>query len=249
MQYRDELQTATEIAKEAGKQARKWQNQLENVRYKEDSLSYVTEADTQTQQLIVSRLQKAFPEDGFLGEEDNLEPNGEDRVWVIDPIDGTNNYIRGYPHYCVSIALREGNEYVVGVIYDPLNNELFTGSKGNVAQLNGEHISVADTGKLSDALLSAYKSDADIFQELKDRIRNIRVTGTAALDAAYVAAGRSDIYIDNHIHEWDIAAAACIVQEAGGRTIIRKGDNDRGHVHFLATNSQLFDTMKDFIQE
>jgi len=244
-----EQEIATEIAQHVGAKLVEWQSDIKTVERKDASNSYVTKADRKAQQLIVEQLSAQFPDDSFLGEENSLEPDGEDRVWIIDPIDGTTNYVRGYPAYTVSIALRHNDEYIVGVIYNPVTDECFTAAKGDRAQRNGQAISVSTTDDLKEALLTTYKSDVQALQQLQNQIKNIRVTGTAALDAAHVAAGWSDAYLDNVIHEWDIAAAACIIQEAGGKVRIRQGNEERGHVHFLGTNQQLFDSLKELVQQ
>lgn len=196
---------------------------------------YASEVDGLAEEAIVKELRRAYPEYAVLGEEGGAKPGrgGPSRyTWVIDPLDGTSNYLRGYPHWCVSIALVEGGEPLHGVIFDPLRNELFTATRGAGAQLNERRIRVADRKDLSGAIIGTgfaprerKRAGAQLraVEALLDSAEDVRRSGSAALDLAYVAAGRSDGYFEAGVHPWDIAAGVLLVREAGGRISDFKG--------------------------
>lgn len=194
-----------------------------------DRMDFASEVDELAEKEIIKEFRRATPDYAILGEEGGLlsPKSGTARsTWVIDPLDGTSNYLRGIPHFCVSIALVENGEPVHGVIFDPLRNELFTASRGSGATLNDKRIRVADRKDLDGAMLltgfpprerkraSAQLTTLDtLFTEIQD----IRISGSAALDLAYVACGRADAYFEAGIKPWDIAAGALMVREAGGK--------------------------------
>lgn len=194
-----------------------------------DRMDFASEVDELAEKEIIKEFRRATPDYAILGEEGGLlsPRTGTARsTWVIDPLDGTSNYLRGIPHFCVSIALVENGEPVHGVIFDPLRNELFTASRGSGATLNDKRIRVADRKNLDGAMLltgfpprerkraSAQLKTVDtLFTEIQD----IRISGSAALDLAYVACGRADAYFEAGIKPWDIAAGALMVREAGGK--------------------------------
>lgn len=200
-----------------------------------ERLDYASEVDGLAEEAIVKELRKAHPDYAVLGEEGGAKPGrggGSRYTWVIDPLDGTSNYLRGIPHWCVSIALVEGVEAIHGVIFDPLRNELFTASRGAGAQLNERRLRVADRRDLSGAMLSTgfaprerKRAGAQLrsVEVLLETAEDIRRGGSAALDLAYVAAGRSDGYFEAGVHPWDIAAGVLMVREAGGRICDFKG--------------------------
>jgi len=185
---------------------------------------YLTEVDGEVERFIATRLHAAFADDGFIGEE------GEGRVgkagapiWVVDPIDGTSNFARGAPHFCVSIAAVLGRQVEVGVIYDPMVDELFAARRGGGATLNGVAIRAATTSDLKTAIVEIgwnMRSARDAFLGLMGRVveAGAAVTrgGSGALALAYVAAGRSDAFIEYHINAWDCLAGNLLVAEAGG---------------------------------
>lgn len=185
----------------------------------------VTEIDQRVEQEIINVVRKAYPSHGFLGEEGgSLE--GDDYLWIIDPIDGTRNFIHGFPHFAVSIAVMHKNKIEHGVIYDPNRQELFTASRGKGARLNDRRIRVADRKRLEECLLGtgfAYRYTdkenpvpAKIFQAMVPACGDIRRAGAATLDLAYVACGRLDGFWEIGLHLWDIAAGILLVKEAGG---------------------------------
>jgi myo-inositol-1(or 4)-monophosphatase len=185
---------------------------------------FTSEVDWKAEQEIIKVIRSAFPEHGFLAEESG-EQAGNDYVWIIDPLDGTTNFLHGFPHYAVSIALRNKGKLEVGVIYDPVRDELFTAERGGGAMLNNRKIRVSKQTSLKGALigtgfpfkcqqhLDAYLS---MFKALTTDSAGIRRAGSAALDLAYVAAGRMDGFWEIGLKQWDMAAGILLIQEAGG---------------------------------
>jgi len=188
----------------------------------------VTEADHASQQAIRSFLQGRFPDHGFLGEEDAGAKDGralaEVPTWIVDPLDGTANYVHGVPAYCVSVGLVVGGEPVAGAIYDPRLREMFSAAKGQGASLNGQPIRVSEVNELRRALLSTgFPPDPDCqarnlqwWGRFLYRAQALRRTGSTALNLAYVAAGRFDGYWAFDNYAWDVAAGILLVTEAGG---------------------------------
>lgn len=185
----------------------------------------VTEADTACQEQIIDIIHEEFPEDGILAEENDRTPDGEDRVWVIDPIDGTRNFAHGFPSYCTSIALKTEEGTQVGVVYAPRIDELFSAVRGEGAWLNSHKITVSDRSEMRDALVAArigdytrtvHTMEADLLQDLLNDGASFRRIGAAALDLCHVASGRLDGHVLVTINEWDVAAGRLIVEEAGG---------------------------------
>ena len=185
---------------------------------------FVSEVDKQAEQVIINTIQQSYPEHAFLGEETGKSGESE-FIWIIDPLDGTTNFLHNFPHYAVSIALEHKGRLDQAVIYDPLRQELFTASRGKGAQLNNRKIRVSAQIKLEAALLGTgfpFRSGQDIeifidsFRKLYPQVAGIRRAGSAALDLAYVACGRLDGFWEYNLKAWDIAAGALLVQEAGG---------------------------------
>ncbi|HLU13162.1 MAG TPA: inositol monophosphatase family protein, partial [Arenimonas sp.] len=183
---------------------------------------YASEVDASAEAEIIRELRRAFPDYGILGEESGAMGQGRS-TFVIDPLDGTSNYLRGLPHFCVSIAVVENGEPVHGVVFDPLRNELFTASKGAGALLNDRKIRVAERKDLNGALLvtgfpprerKRLAPQLDAVGKLLETAEDIRRTGSAALDLAYVACGRADGYFEAGVKSWDIAAGMLLVREA-----------------------------------
>lgn len=185
---------------------------------------FVTEVDDQAESAIIDTIRRAHPRHAILAEESGGHGDSE-VVWIVDPIDGTANYIRRLPHFCISIACQIRGQLEHGVVYDPFREELFTASRGAGAMLDGRRIRVAPTTHLHSALLAtgfAYRKQQDIaahldvFTDILTAAGDIRRAGSAALDLAYVAAGRLDGYWEMGLSPWDIAAGLLLVQEAGG---------------------------------
>ena len=192
---------------------------------KKGSTDYVTEVDRRVEQIIFEDIKSYYPEHNFLGEESGEEINNSNVTWILDPIDGTTNFIKGFPHYCISLCASVDGVPTHGVIIDPTRREEFSASKGKGAQLNGERIRVSDQKSLTDALLSCssrstpeqdYKYNLlGTFMELYKNEITIRRTGCSALDLAYIAAGRLDGFWGNGLKPWDVAAGIVIAEEAG----------------------------------
>ena len=173
---------------------------------------FVTNADKKVEKILIEELQKARPDYSILSEEIGEINNDSPNRWVIDPIDGTANFLHGIPHFAISIALRNKNEIISGLIYDPIKNEMFYAEKNNGAFLNNQRIRVSNKKNLNECLFASGGK-----KEIKSKL-NIRKSGSAALDLAYVASGRFDGYFQNELNLWDIAAGLILVTEAGGKT-------------------------------
>ena len=223
---RPAVNVAVRAARAAGQIILRYMNRLDSLEVVEKQRhDYVSEVDKMAEAEIIRELRRAYPRDAILAEESGTIGKSRN-VWVIDPLDGTHNYLRGFPHFCVSIALLENNEPVIGVVYDPLRDELFTASKGDGAYLNDRRMRVGRRDSLAGALLATgfpYRQrrhlDAQLgmTRALLADAEDIRRTGSAALDLAYTAAGRIDGYFEIGLYPWDMAAGCLLVREAGGR--------------------------------
>jgi len=220
-----ELSTAIEAAVAAGTMIKSRLGRTGTIRYK-GAINIVTEVDEKSEAFIVGKLKKAFPDFGVLAEESRPEKKGSGR-WIIDPLDGTTNFAHGFPFFCVSIALELDGEVVLGVVYDPMHEELFTAVKGNGAHCNNKRINVSavqDIGKaflatgFSYAFKRATNNNLDHFRRFMMAAFAIRRAGAAALDLCYVACGRFDGFWELDLKPWDTAAATLIIREAGGIT-------------------------------
>ena len=248
---------AAEIAREAGAVLRDFFAQGVATEYKGD-VDVVTVADRAAEKLIRERLSQAFPEHGVYGEEgtrDRLE--GEFR-WYVDPLDGTTNFAHGFPQFCVSMGLEqrpqsikpdEDGTLVAAIIYDPLRDELFTAERGKGAHLNSRPLHVSPIPNLAEALLATgfpsrkrhESPNVHFYQEFTLRSHGVRRAGSAALDLAYVAAGRLEAFWEFNLNPWDTAAGILLVEEAGGRVTDFSGDHfqlnsreilaSNGHIH------------------
>ncbi len=205
------------------------------------------ELDVRSQELITAIILRSFPDHAIYGEEGIAGNQGSDHEWIVDPIDGTVNYFYGIPHFCVSIALRVAGEIVLGVIYDPMQDEMFVGRKGYGAELNGQPIRVSGRGELSEAMVTVGFSknkesiDAGLarFKELLFKVRKTRMLGSAALGMAYVAAGRLDAYLEEVISLWDVAAGIILVETAGGKARLFEKDAAAEKYSMCCTNGKL----------
>src|SRR5882724_12744083 len=202
------------------------------------------ELDVRSQELITQRLLERFPDHAIYGEEGVAGNQQSDFQWIVDPIDGTVNYFYGIPHFCISIALRERGEIIVGVIYDPIREEMWTGQKAETPRLNGAPIHVSDRAELAEAVISiglaktgeTINTNFPLLQQMIHRVRKCRVLGSAALDMAYVACGRFDAYIETGISLWDIAAGSLLVENAGGTVDLRPRENMKDKYSIVASN-------------
>jgi myo-inositol-1(or 4)-monophosphatase len=199
--------------------------------------NFVSTADLKAERVLRQELSKARPDYSFLMEESGASSGKDaDHRWIVDPLDGTTNFLHGLPHFCISIALERAGDIVAGVVFDPIKDELFWGEKGIGAFLNDRRLRVSSRRQLSQALVATgtpYGQRSDgrprylrQFDSLMDQVGDIRRMGSAALDLAYVAAGRFDGYWEYGLSAWDIAAGLLLVREAGGYVSEPSGEGD-----------------------
>ena len=220
---------------------------------------FVTSADKRTEKIIIEELQKAHSDYGIITEESgSINTANKNNRWIIDPIDGTTNFLNGIPQFAISIGYEEESEIKCGVIFDPIKNEMFCAEKGNGAYLNNSRIRVSNKKKLKDALLvtggprQSSKIKKEIFSEFVVVSNNIlspvRKFGSAALDLAYVACGRFDGYWQRELSYWDVAAGIIMLKEAGGFVDFFEEDNkDPLKKNILASNSNIHDEFSNLI--
>jgi myo-inositol-1(or 4)-monophosphatase len=205
------------------------------------------ELDVQSQTLITGMILQEFPDHAIYGEEGLAGNQSSPFQWIIDPIDGTVNYYYGIPHFCISIALREEGVIQLGVIYDPMRDELWEVRRGRSALMNGKPCSVSKRTQISDSILSVglsktqttIQSAMPLFTDLVGKARKCRLMGSAALDMAYIASGRLDAYIEQSVSLWDIAAGVLLVENAGGKVKIEPRADNPDKLSVIASNGLL----------
>lgn len=251
------LTIAVRAARKAGDFISREANHISSVESKSRH-DYVTNVDKAAEQLIIETISNAYPEHSFLGEESGL--SGEsDFQWVIDPIDGTSNFIRKIPHWAISIACKHKGRTQIGVVYDPSKEELFTAVKGRGAQFDNKKMRVSNTKGLEHSMLATgfpFRNEQKleeylaVFAKLFPHCSDMRRAGSAALDLAYVAAGRLDGFWEYGLSPWDTAAGALLVEESGGMVSDMQGDpnyENKGSV--LAANPKAFREMLKIINQ
>jgi len=252
------LNTAIEAAHKGGDLLMKYRDRIDSIPVERKARGdYASEIDNACEDIIRGELQRRYPGHSILGEEHGRNA-GDEHVWLIDPIDGTSNYLHGIPHYAISIALLIKGRVEHGVVYDPVRDELFAASRGHGTTLNSRRVRVSGRSVLSTAvlgtafpfrnrrLLTAYRA---MFNELFDQCEDIRRAGAASLDLAYVACGRLDGYWELALKPWDVAAGALLVQEAGGVVMdVTGGDNWLNSGHVLAAPFKLVTPMRKAIE-
>ena len=218
---------------------------------------FVTEVDLASEKEIIRVLKASYPDHAFLGEESGLTHQA-DNIWIIDPLDGTTNFLHGFPQYCISIALEQKGEITQAVIYDPNRNDLFTATKGQGAYLNQRRMRVSNKSKLKESILGTGFPFRDfqhlpvylkIFEEVVRGTSGIRRPGSAALDLAYVAAGWFDGFFEINLSKWDIAAGGLLVSEAGG--IVSDFSEEDGWLesgNIIAANPKIYEPLIKIIQ-
>ena len=205
--------------------------------------------DVMSQSIISDLILAAFPDHSILGEEGDAGSESGDYQWIIDPIDGTVNYFFGIPHFCISIALRQQStdQWILGVIYDPMMDELWAVDVGSEPTMNGSSISTSDRGKMSEAVVTvgfsktkdAMEAGFIRYREIASQVRKSRMMGSAALALAYIACGRLDAYIEEVISLWDIAAGKLLVEAAGGRVDLIDSKVMKGKLSICSWNGKL----------
>lgn len=219
---------------------------------------YVTEVDQTAEEIIIDTIKYSYPDHSILAEESGAIDTGAEYEWIIDPLDGTTNFIHGMPHFAVSIAIRQGNRIEHGVIYDPMRQELFTASRGAGAQMNNRRMRVSQQAHFDKALLGTgfplkepqlLEPYLNTFNKVIPLVTGIRRGGSAALDLAYVACGRFDGYWEMGLHVWDIAAGVLMVREAGGLVSdLQGGESHLKSGNILAGNPKIFKQLLKNIQ-
>jgi len=199
--------------------------------------NFVSNADTKAEKIIIEELMKAKKNYSIISEEDGSKINSDsENVWIIDPIDGTSNFLHGIPHFAISIALKSNNEIISGLIYDPIKDEMFYAEKNNGAFFNNQRIKVSKKKEIEDCLFATGGKE----KVISDFIT--RKSGSAALDMAYVAAGRYDGYFQNNLNLWDVAAGIIIIKEAGG--IVNEINlSNHSNIKIIASSSRINEKM------
>lgn len=235
------LNTAVKAARRAATVINRASFDLDRITVSEKQHNdFVSDVDQAAEQAIVETLLKAYPDHAILAEESGASANLNDETeftWIIDPIDGTTNFIHGYPNYCIAIALQQRGVTTQAVVYDPVRNDLYTATKGAGAYLNDKRIRVRNPDRLARALLAsghgpdprALAEFLRMYETAAPRCQAVRSAGSAALELANVAAGRSDGYFEKGLKPWDIAAGALLVTEAGGIVGEFNGESDYLH--------------------
>jgi len=241
------LETARRAARGAGELIRQKLGQAVDIRHK-GRIDLVTEVDLACERLLTEQILRDWPEHSILGEEQGLQRRaGEAPLWIVDPLDGTRSFAHGYPFVCVSVALEIQGQVRVGVVYDPIRDELFEATQGGGARLNGQPIHVSPTDEMEQALLVTgfpyqlreidYQTLFDLFRDMVVNSGGIRRDGSAALDFCYVACGRMDGFWEFFLNPWDAAAGALVVVEAGGTVSNMLGEPfDLRKAEVLASN-------------
>jgi myo-inositol-1(or 4)-monophosphatase len=248
---------AIEIARKAGIFLKNKLHSVHTINYKGD-INLVTEVDKISEEMITSKIKTLFPDHDILAEEFTAIDSGSDFRWIIDPLDGTTNYAHGFPFFCVSLALERLNTMIVGIVYDPILDEMFVAEKGKGAFLNERKIHVSNTHAIIKSLLATgfpydIQKDRDnnlnYFNKMILNAQAIRRSGSAALDLAYVAAGRFDGFWELKLNPWDIAAGWLLVEEAGGLvTDIGGRDHYLDSSSILASNGRIHKEMIDVLK-
>lgn len=248
------LNIAVNAARQAGEIIVRHMDQVDRLKITaKNGHEYFSEVDVKAEQAIISTIRKAYPDHGIYAEESGLYESDSDSIWIIDPLDGTSNYLHGFPFFSVSIALKIKNRIEHGVVYDPLRHECFAASRGRGARVNDKRMRVSKQTQLSAALLgtgfhfrepgSAQKY-LPTFEALYGKCAGVRRTGSAALDLAYLAAGRLDGFWEFGLRPWDIAAGSLLIREAGGLiSDLQGGDDFLKHGDVVAGTPKVFKSL------
>lgn len=220
----DFLQFALDLAKEAGRVQLKYFGNISSLTKKSSNIDLVTNADIESEQIIISKIKEKYPDHSIVTEESDSSSGSSEYTWIVDPLDGTTNFTHNLPIFAVSIALKKSNEIICGVVYNPAADKCFYAEKNKGGFLNGEAICPRKSESLSDCLLATgfpylhdkkYDLSFVIFKDFYDRTRGLRRLGAAALDLCFVAMGRFDGFYEYNLNSWDISAGSLIAHEAG----------------------------------
>lgn len=248
---------AMDLAQKSGLLLKKKFNNTHKIKYKGD-IDIVTEADKMSEDLIIDEIKRNFPDHGILSEESPAITGSGKLRWIIDPLDGTTNYSHGYPVFCVSIALENEGVIVLGVIYDPMREDMFVAVRGEGAYLNKKKINVSSVKDISRSLLAtgfpydireSKNNNLDYFNAMAVKVQAIRRAGSAALDIAYLAAGRFDGFWELKLKPWDTAAGCLMVEEAGG--VISDITGQKWHLqspNLIASNGLIHEQMMEILR-
>ncbi len=247
----DRLDFAIKIARQVGLYVMQYWGRALNVREKSSFQDLVTDCDKHAQQMIVEQIREYFPNDSILAEEGLFEDG--DRLWIIDPIDGTMNFVHGLPSFSVAIAYVEKGNVVIGVAHDPVLNETFYSAQNQGAYKNGERINVSSSEKLKDCIgnVGFYVDFTGRFLSLMERkVRRMRIMGSAILAGAYVACGRFDFFVARRANPWDVAPVLLMVKEAGGIvTDINGNEANLNSKSFVFSNKAVHEELLKVIQQ
>lgn len=260
MELPDLCTKVRELALETGSYIKREQGKLSSPDIRAKGLhNYVTSVDTAAERMIVDHLSGLLPESGFVAEEGTGNRKGDRFNWIIDPIDGTTNFIHGQPPYAISIALADGQEIVLGVVYEVCLDECYYAWKGSRAYLNEKPIQVSNAGKVSQSLIATgfpytnFEHIRGFMQSFKYFLRHshgVRRLGSAATDMAYVACGRFEAFYEYGLQAWDVAAASLILRQAGGKIgDFTGGDNWLYGKEIVASNAGIYDEFLDIINQ
>ena len=248
------LEIAKKAAIEAGKIHMEFYGKTLEISCKHNEFDLVTQVDKNSEAKIISIIKEEFPEHDLLGEEGTNSQTGSDYLWIIDPLDGTTNYTHAFPHFAVSIGLYYKGKPFLGVVFDPFKKEMFSAQKGEGAFLNDKQIKVSEVSKLSNSLLATgfpYGRDNILEKNIKYfahflyKAQAVRRPGAAALDLCYIAAGRLDGFWELNLSPWDVAASACIIEEAGGKITNFNSDIfDYNIKNLIASNTTIHEELQ-----
>ena len=262
--FSEHLNFTKEIAFDAGKILSKHFGNISSINKKSTSIDLVTNADIESEASIIDSIQKKFPNDSIIAEESDIKESSSDFKWIIDPLDGTTNFVHNLPIFAVSIGLKYKNETVLGVVYNPAADKMFFAKRNKGAYLNDKIISVSLSNTLSDSLIvtgfpylqdKKWNNSFSIFKEFYSKTQGVRRLGAAALDLCFVAMGRFEVFYEFNLKPWDICAGSIIAEEAGalvtdwdGSKYPESGERiiaSNGHVHkealkILKTNCSIF---------
>lgn len=253
------LTIAKQAALKAGEIHLKYYGKEKEISHKLNKFDLVTNADRESEEIIIETIKNAFKDHDILAEESHIDKRTSDFQWIIDPLDGTTNYAHNFPQFCVSIALRHKEEILLGVVYDALKKEFFHATKGGGAFLNDNPINVSSIKKISESLLATgfpydrtnkKANNLNYFEAFTYRSQAIRRAGAAALDMCYLACGRFDGFWELKLAPWDTAAGAIIITEAGG--LVTNFFSDRFDIftkNIIASNPYIYDEITSILKE